>query len=62
MIISVILQKNHLSPHLFSSAVVASEPDYSGTNAITQNIFNYGSDVIHYRKKVENLIYKEIYR
>ena len=36
--------------------------DYSGINAITNNVYNYNSDVIHYRKKVGNLIYKEIYR
>jgi len=35
--------------------------DYSGINAITNNQFNYGNDVIHYRKKVGNIIFKEIY-
>ncbi|MDB5132914.1 MAG: hypothetical protein JWR02_2663 [Mucilaginibacter sp.] len=36
--------------------------DYSGINNITNNRFNYGSDVTHYRKKAGNLIFKEIYR
>jgi hypothetical protein len=36
--------------------------DYAGINAITNNPFNYGNDVVHYRKKVGNLIFKEIYR
>jgi hypothetical protein len=36
--------------------------DYSGINAITNNRFNYGSDVVHYRKKAGNLMFKEIYR
>jgi hypothetical protein len=36
--------------------------DYSGINAITNNKFNYGNDVIHYRKRVGELIYKKIYR
>lgn len=36
--------------------------DYSGINEITNNQFNYDKDVVHYRKKVGNLIYKEIYR
>ncbi|MBS1533002.1 MAG: hypothetical protein JSU01_22065 [Bacteroidetes bacterium] len=36
--------------------------DYSGINAITNNKFNYGSDILHYRKKVGNLIFKEVYR
>ncbi|MDB4903848.1 MAG: hypothetical protein JWQ63_3129 [Mucilaginibacter sp.] len=35
--------------------------DYSGINEITDNLFNYGKDVVHYRKKVGNLIYEEIY-
>jgi len=36
--------------------------DYSGINVITQDKFNYGSDVSHYRKKVGNIIYREIYK
>ncbi len=36
--------------------------DYSGINEITNNKFNYGADVVHYRKKVGDLIYKEIYK
>jgi len=36
--------------------------DYSGINEITNNKFNYGADVVHYRKKVGNLIYRQIYR
>src|SRR5258708_28507704 len=36
--------------------------DYSGVNSITNNKFNYSSDVIHYRKKVGNLIFKTIYK
>lgn len=35
--------------------------DYSGINEITNNQFNYAKDVTHYRKKVGNLIYKQIY-
>lgn len=35
--------------------------DYSGINVITQNKFNYGFDVVHYRKKVGNFIFKEVY-
>ena len=36
--------------------------DYSGINDITNNMFNFNSDVLHYRKKVGDLIFKEIYR
>jgi hypothetical protein len=35
--------------------------DYSGINPITANKFNYGSDVLHYRKKVGNLIFSHVY-
>ncbi|RWY50215.1 hypothetical protein [Mucilaginibacter gilvus] len=35
--------------------------DYSGINAITNNQFNYCNDVIHYRKKVGNIIMRELY-
>jgi len=44
--------------HIFGTQNVY---DYSGINSITADKFNYGADVIHYRKKVGNLIYKEIY-
>jgi len=36
--------------------------DYSGINTITQNKYNYGFDVVHYRKKVGDLIFKQIYK
>jgi hypothetical protein len=36
--------------------------DYSGVNAITNNMYNYNADVVHYRKKVGDLIFKEIYQ
>jgi hypothetical protein len=35
--------------------------DYSGINDITNDIYNFCSDVIHYRKKVGNMILKDIY-
>jgi hypothetical protein len=44
--------------HIFGKSNVY---DYSGINEITNNKFNYAADVVHYRKKVGDLIYKEIY-
>ena len=35
--------------------------DFSGINAITNDYHNYASDAIHYRKKIGNLIFKEVY-
>lgn len=35
--------------------------DYSGINKITNDYHNYASDLIHYRKKVGDLIFKDIY-
>lgn len=35
--------------------------DYSGINTITPNKFNYDFDVMHYRKKVGNFIFKKVY-
>jgi hypothetical protein len=35
--------------------------DYSGINAITNNKYNFCNDVIHYRKKVGNIIMRELY-
>lgn len=35
--------------------------DYSGINSITANKYNYNSDAYHYRKRVGNLIYRQIY-
>jgi hypothetical protein len=35
--------------------------DFSGINEITQDIHNYSSDVMHYRKKVGNLIFTKVY-
>jgi len=36
--------------------------DYSGINNITANKYNYGKDVVHYRKRVGDLIYRQIYK
>jgi len=36
--------------------------DYSGINYITNNKYNYSIDVIHYKKRIGNLIFKEIYK
>ncbi len=35
--------------------------DYSGINSKTNNIYNYNNDVIHFRKKLANTIFHEIY-
>lgn len=35
--------------------------DYSGINNITNNIYNYNTDVIHYRRTVGKTIFREIY-
>jgi hypothetical protein len=36
--------------------------DYSGINTTTNNQSNYNNDAVHYRKKVGDLIFNEIYR
>lgn len=36
--------------------------DFSGINYLTNNKFNYASDAFHYRKRVGNRIFKEIYK
>lgn len=36
--------------------------DYSGINSITNNKYNYHNDVVHYRKKIGDLIFHEIYK
>jgi len=46
---------------LYSVFHVENVFDYSGINEITNDYHNYSSDVLHYRKKVGNLIFKEIY-
>lgn len=35
--------------------------DYSGINSKTNNIYNFAYDVVHFRKKLGNIILKEIY-
>ncbi|MFD0748720.1 hypothetical protein ACFQZS_01110 [Mucilaginibacter calamicampi] len=35
--------------------------DYSGVNSVTNDVYNFSNDVIHYRKKAANIILKEIY-
>ena len=36
--------------------------DFSGKNIITQNMYNYKADVIHYRKRTANRIFRIIYQ
>ncbi len=45
--------------HIFAAGQVY---DYAGINSITANRYNYNNDVSHYRKRVGDYIYKEIYK
>lgn len=56
-------KKLHFDDKACLDSVFGSERvhDYSGINSITDNVYNYGADVIHYRKRVGDLIFREIY-